>query len=153
MANQDTTAATIRERMEWSWRQWQEALERMPSDRLADAAVCGEWTAKDLIGHIAVWDAVAIDKIREVQQGVPWVPEVVDERNAREAEARRQRSLSEQREEMDTTHDRLLAAVDSAATLSSDDLERINAMIAEDTWEHYDDHAGEVVRWLSEHDH
>ncbi|MBA2276938.1 MAG: DinB family protein [Chloroflexia bacterium] len=148
MADQDTSAASICARIEESWQSWQEVLARMPTDRLADAPVCDEWTVTDLMGHVAVWDAVAVEKIREVQLGTPWKRVATDERNAREAAARSSRSPTEQREEMVSTHDQLLTSLDDAATLPPESLERISDVIAEDTWVHYDDHAAEVRRWL-----
>lgn len=134
--------------VEQGWEQWQRALSRMPADRLADAVVCGEWTAKDLMGHIAVWDAVAIDKIREIQEGIPWQRVATDERNAEEAQARAARSVDEQRAEMLMTHQRLLTALDGATALPGEKLSQISDVIAEDTWDHYEEHAAEIERWL-----
>jgi len=145
------TSATLTARTEESWQHWLDTLARMPADEVASALVCGEWTTKDLIGHIPVWDAVAIDKIREVQEGVPWQRTAVDERNAREAALRADRTVDEQRAEMQMTHQRLLAALDAASSLSADDLQRVSDVIAEDTWEHYAVHTAEIERWLAAH--
>ncbi len=136
-------------RVEESWQRWQHALARMPADLLAAAAICGEWTAKDLMGHVAVWDAVAIEKIREIHEGVPWQRVDTDERNAREAEARADQPLDAQRAEMQMTHQRLLAALAAAEHLPADTIERIGEAIAEDTWEHYAVHTAELERWLA----
>ena len=136
-------------RVEESWQRWQDALGRIPVDQLSTAAVCGEWTAKDLMGHVAVWDAVAIEKIREVHEGVPWQRVATDERNAREAAARADQPLDAQRAEMQMTHQRLLAALAGAERLPADTIERIGEAIAEDTWEHYAVHTAELERWLA----
>lgn len=136
-------------RVEESWRRWQDALARTPADDLATAAVCAEWTAKDLMGHVAAWDAVAIEKIREIHEGVPRQRVVTDERNAREAAARADQPLDAQRAEMQMTHQRLLSSLAAAEHLPADTLEQIGDAIAEDTWEHYADHTAELERWLA----
>lgn len=137
-------------RVEQGWERWQRALFRMPADRLANVAVCGEWTAKDLMGHVAVWDAVAIDKVREIQEGIPWQRVATDERNAQEAQARAERSVDEQRAEMLMTHQRLLTALDGALSLPAEKLSQISDVIAEDTWDHYTEHAAEIERWIED---
>ncbi len=120
----------------------------MPVDELSTALVCGEWTTKDLMGHVAVWDAVAIDKIREIHEGVPWQRIATDERNAREAAARADQPLDAQRAEMQMTHQRLLSALAAVEHLPADTLAQIGDAIAEDTWDHYADHTAELERWL-----
>ncbi|MDP8910236.1 MAG: maleylpyruvate isomerase N-terminal domain-containing protein, partial [Chloroflexota bacterium] len=97
----------------------------MPVDELSTALVCGEWTTKDLMGHVAVWDAVAIDKIREIHEGVPWQRIATDERNAREAAARADQPLDAQRAEMQMTHQRLLSALAAVEHLPADTLAQI----------------------------
>ena len=60
-------------------------------------------------------------------------------------------TVAEQTAEMQMTHQRLLAALDAASGLSSDDLQRVSDTIAEDTWEHYAVHTAEIERWLADH--
>lgn len=145
------TSATLTALTEASWQRWLDTVARMPADQIDIALVCGVWTTKDLLGHIPVWDAVAIDKIREIQEGVPWHRMAVDDRNAQEAALRAERTVAEQTAEMQMTHQRLLAALDAASGLSSDDLQRVSDTIAEDTWEHYAVHTAEIERWLADH--
>ena len=145
------TIAHMKDLTETSWQRWLDTVARMPADQVDSALVCGVWTTKDLLGHIPVWDAVAIDKIREIQEGVPWERMWTDERNAREAALRADRTVDEQRAEMLMTHQRLLAALDAASSLSADDLQRVSDTIAEDTWEHYAVHTAEIERWLADH--
>ena len=142
------SGTSLTARVEESWQRWQDALARMPVDELTTARVCGEWTAKVLMGHVAVWNAVAIDKIREIHEGVPWQRIATDERNAREAAARADQPLDAQRAEMQMTHERLLSALGAIEHLPADTLELMRDAIAEDTWVHYADHTAELESWL-----
>src|SRR5687768_10580219 len=54
---------------ESSWSRWNHALEHVPSESLSTPGVCGIWSVKDLIGHIAVWDDVAVQKIGRLAGG------------------------------------------------------------------------------------
>jgi hypothetical protein len=154
---QNTTSANliqeIQHLVDQSWQRWLTTVHHMPEDQLDVAKVCGDWTTKDLMGHMAVWDQVAIDKIREVQEGIPFHQEETEERNQREAAARSLRSLDDQRGDMVMTHGRLQAALRAASRETPDKLERIKEWIAEDTWAHYDEHTAQFQTWMQAHAH
>src|SRR6476660_6556410 len=115
---QDTSSANlikeIQHLVDQSWQRWLTTVHHMPEDELERAKVCDDWTTKDLMGHVAVWDQVAIDKIREVQEGIPFQHIPFEERNKAEAAARAHHSLDDQRGDMVMTHGRLQAALRGA---------------------------------------
>lgn len=131
---------------EASWARWLHALDRVPEDQFATPGVCGVWSVKDLLGHIAVWDDVAVRKIGRLDGTEPnGMDEEVDAINAREAAVRADRTGAEQRAEMERNHERLLGALEAASRASDDDLERVRRWIAADTWEHYAEHTAQVA--------
>ncbi|MGH2573235.1 MAG: DinB family protein [Actinomycetota bacterium] len=83
----------------------------------------GDWSAKDLIGHLATWEEVALRTLREFQGGeMPWIerdegpfsaPETgkVDAFNAQAVAEMKQRSLGEVRSEAERTHRELIDAI------------------------------------------
>jgi hypothetical protein len=108
--------------------------------------VCGTWSVKDLLGHIALCDDIAVQKIGALGGTPPaGLDDNVDEVNNREAALRADRTVEEQRAEMERNHDRLLGALEAASRASDDDLERVRRWIAGDTWEHYDEHTAQVI--------
>lgn len=154
MPQQTSSAGLIKEiqrLVDQSWQRWLTAVHHMPEAELSMAKVSGDWTAKDLMGHMAVWDQVAIDKIREVQEGIPFHQKPFEERNAEEAAARANHSLDDQRGDMVLTHGRLQAALRGVAAESPDKLARIKEWIAEDTWNHYDEHSSQLDAWMKAH--
>jgi hypothetical protein len=80
----------------------------------------GDWSAKDLLGHIATWEGIALGTLAEWRGGSrPWIEDVfaggtdaVDELNARLVEEKRALSLEEVRSEAETVHLRLLQEIE-----------------------------------------
>jgi uncharacterized protein (TIGR03083 family) len=135
-----------RRRVDASWDGWLAALDGVPEERLTEPGVCGDWSVKDLIGHVAYWDDDALADVERIMKGRGLVAGTADERNATAAAANAARSLDELRAEMAQTHETVVGVLrgldpDDPRTL------RICREVAEDTWEHYDDHAAEVRSW------
>jgi hypothetical protein len=68
------------------------AADLVPPEERASRAVCGEWTLKDLLGHVADWEWVGVDGLRHMAAGrSPQVEHIadVDAWNQVHCEARR----------------------------------------------------------------
>ncbi|HEX8098947.1 MAG TPA: DinB family protein [Actinomycetota bacterium] len=84
----------------------------------------GEWSAKDLIGHIATWEELAVRTLEEWRRGEkPWVEhddgpfgdsgqDGIDAFNAQNIDKKRPLSLRDVQNEADAIHDRLIDAID-----------------------------------------
>jgi len=64
----------------------------IPPDERASRLVCGEWTLKDVLGHVADWEWLGVDGLRQMAAGQP--PQVehvgdLDSWNQAHVEARR----------------------------------------------------------------
>jgi hypothetical protein len=92
-------------------------LERLPDEVLTRPSTIGggEWSAKDLIGHLATWEQIALRTIDEWRSGVdPWItagPETTDEINERTVTEKAQRSLDSVRSEAASVHRELILAL------------------------------------------
>ena len=139
------TDETLR-RIDASWAGWLAALRGIPDDRLLEPGVCDGWSGKDLIGHVAYWDNDALADIERIMTGAEWQPQDVDARNAAAAAANAGRSLEDLRTEMGRTHEAVVVALRG---LRPDDARALQICreIAEDTWQHYDEHAAQVRAW------
>jgi hypothetical protein len=71
----------------------------------------GDWSAKDLIGHVASWEELALDWLRTGAAPDPAQPPT-DEFNAQNVASKRDLSLDRLREESAQTHAALLAAIE-----------------------------------------
>ena len=52
------------------------AIEGLSQERMAQERVEGEWTAKDILGHIASWDDATVDALRSFSASDPSAVEV-----------------------------------------------------------------------------
>ena len=79
----------------------------------------GEWSAKDLLGHVAGWEEIALAAIDDWRDGrPPWIeeffarmPDGVDELNAENDRHGAAQSLDQTRQRADDAHRRLVAQI------------------------------------------
>ncbi len=104
----------------------EELVSGLPNEELEKpGTVGGGWSAKDLIGHIATWEEVALGALEEFRRGEIPFPErpegpfappgtaSVDAFNARTIEEKRRLSLDEVRARAQAVHRDLVAAIES----------------------------------------
>ena len=126
--------------IEASWNDWLAAIGSVPEERWSEAGVCGAWSIKDLLGHLAVWDDLTIQYLKLIAAGEEIVDIDFDSLNNKEASLRADRRIDEQRAEMFSSHAAMLAYLPLAAGI---DLTGIGG----NTWEHYPEHTVQVVAW------
>lgn len=139
-----------------------DALVDVTDEEIATVPVIGEWTIKDAVGHIAYWEGVTLDHVRETfTRGRPR-PLAGDERtrivNPLEAAKRKGRPWTRVRAEFENVRAALIASV---GRLSEIDLVfqvpvpwgndqrfySIAQMIQEDVIAHCHSHVDDTERW------
>jgi hypothetical protein len=138
--SEQMSAAEAKNRIDAAWNDWISAIESVPKSRWSESGVCGEWSMKDLLGHVAVWDALTIQYLELVAKGDK--PEGIDWEaiNAKEAAERTSLTVAEQRSEMEKMHSAMLVYL---STVTGMDL----AVIGVNTWDHYPEHTAHVIEW------
>lgn len=145
---QDIVAETLA-KIETSWTGLMDALAGIPDDKLRERGAVGEWSIKDLMGHIAFWDDRAVINAARFNSGAPVDEEVdVQAANAREAAAGADRSLEEQRATMLRAHQAVVSTLETAPP--SGNRVGLCGCLEGDTFEHYDEHADDVRLWRQE---
>jgi uncharacterized damage-inducible protein DinB len=129
-----------------SWNRWLDALDRLSAEEIDSPGTCGEWSVRDLVGHIAVWDQVAIDKVLGIREGnhPPEDDESLDQFNERTVEVSRSLELDVIRERMISTHEKLIEDLADVSNLPVEILERIEWATVEDTRKHYQQHLDQI---------
>ncbi|HVC35546.1 MAG TPA: DinB family protein [Chloroflexota bacterium] len=94
------------------------ALEGIDDATLTMAPVCGTWTAKEVLAHLAAVDTAVLGVLRQARAGdaVTWAWDSAtdgDSWNQSEVDRRRHRSIAQVREEIAETHRTILAEVES----------------------------------------
>jgi hypothetical protein len=126
-------------KIETSWDGWAAALNGIPAELTDERGVCGYFSVKDLIGHVAFWDEEDLTRAHKLARGEDVQPNDWATMNDREYEAHKNDTLEAQTARMIDAHARLATDVRS--------LENIDDLKLADTWEHYDDHRNDVLRW------
>jgi hypothetical protein len=113
------TRNEILNQLEQNRAQLLEVLSGIPEHEMVSRPAVEWWTLKDLLGHIAMWEQVALQFIAEYRQdGLPKSlglsdDAALDAYNKRGAALRRDWPLERVRAEFDTSHRDLMAAVQS----------------------------------------
>src|SRR5215204_2985933 len=132
------------ERIDEAWRKLFTALDDIPEDRMSEAGVIGNWSLKDLFGHLAFWDENAVREIERALAGLPRQNNEWQAMNEADHAARRDRTLPEQRAAMHQAHAALVERLESVAGIGAS---RIDEAIRVDTYEHYQDHVADIKVW------
>jgi hypothetical protein len=140
------------------------ALAAIPHDAFAQTPYVEWWTLKDLMGHMTMWQQVAIQFVTEYRQdGSPKMLGIkddddLDRYNKRGVAMRRDLSLDAVRDELQATHRNLIAAVES---LTDADLGKpllppwnegatLERLIAVNSYQHAPEHLEQIIAFKSQ---
>jgi hypothetical protein len=90
----------LRGRIDEGWREVLSALDGIPDDRLDEPGACGAWSAKNLMGHMAFWDAYVLEEIDTSLAGQLAADVDFQALNDADQAARKRRTLAEERDAM-----------------------------------------------------
>jgi len=159
----DTT--TLLNTIQTEYAQLESLVAPLNETQLCTAPFEGGWSIRDIMAHIAVWEQICSGWLADCVRGVTPQPseriEVgVNDRIYRE---NRDRSLAEVQELFHYAHQQFLHQVNLLTqTLSEEDVNASHrfawtehwpgssllAVIADNSYEHYHDHAQQIRRWL-----
>ena len=144
--------AKLLAKIEAAWVAFHEGYAGLADDELLIPGVTGEWSVRDLIAHVAWWDAEALTHLPLILDGgrPPRYSATyggIDAFNALMTERKTGMSLAEVREEAETTHRRLVAYVEGLPPAAVMANERFKRRLRLDAYGHYPIHAGEIRAW------
>ena len=133
----------VTDKIDAEWAILQEAIAAVPVDQLVGAAFVGNWSAKDLMGHITTWEAEAMDNVGRFLD--PLIGELrtypdTDGFNEQTSEEKRRIPLVEIQRALAETHSSLLKFLQDLPD-SDFDLDEVDRRLALDTYDHYTEHA------------
>ena len=137
------------------WEEFKRSIALVPQDDLDVPGVVGSWSVKDLIGHVATWDQEAVRALRrfltdrDANVLTTWTD--VDGFNAREADRKKDATLAEHYNELEESHRELVELLSRLAEVELG-LSEVETRIRVDSYEHYADYKGEILRWLGTSD-
>jgi len=145
--------------LEASWQELLDVVESLPETEMRAPGVVGDWSVKDLLGHIAFWSERAARNLNLIAAGRndeltgPEDEQALNEWNAREAKAREDKSIADVREEWLRDFE---AAREALAVFPEEKLDmplRDNTVLfsfGADTFAHYKEHVQQIRDWVKQ---
>jgi hypothetical protein len=127
-----------------AWLELKRVTDRLSDTQLTRPNTYGSWSGKDVLAHLAAWEEVGIDVIREMEAGNPeqWPDsdDMIDEFNAELLEPYRDLTAAEIRAALQETHFTLMQLAETAPDIRPDTILSVTA-------DHYSEHV-EALRAL-----
>lgn len=136
-----------------------EAIEGLPEEALLEPGVVGEWSIKDLMAHISMWEAWLIRLLWQISQGetpTRLIPaEQVDEVNAAWHAQAKDRPLEQVMEDFRQARKQTARRVLAFSDRDLSDPQRypwakgntLAEIIAMNTWAHEAEHTAQIQAW------
>ena len=158
--------ASLLDTIQAEYAHFEELIRLLSETQLCTPPSEGEWSVKDNMAHIAIWEQICAHWLEQVVHDVtPQPSERLDAGiNDRIYRENRDRSLAEVQELFRHAHQQFLSQIDQLfQTLSEEDIttphrfawtdawsgSSILAVIADNSYEHYHDHAQQIRHWLN----
>ena len=152
MNKQDLTARILSGRT-----QLEAAISHVDEERMPLIILHGEWSVKDLIGHLGFWENHVVLLFTNLRAGkIPEPSPELDVINARVLSESRKQSLSEVRRQEKTAYQKVLALIKDASDRELFDPAHFpwtegrpfENFISDNTYGHYEEHLPELSAWL-----
>ena len=139
-------------------------LEGVPEEALSVAGAIGEWSVKDLMAHMAAWEAELITALAKLKQGIrsdlfnTWPDEKVDAANARIYQENRGRPLERVLVDFRGARKQLIRQVEGLSQTQLDSVisTQTRRSLAEEIWQdsvqHDAEHLPELRAWPVSHE-
>jgi hypothetical protein len=129
------------ELLDSAWTRWLEALDAVDPARRNELVLDDNWSVKDLVGHTLFWDAESLTDIQRWRSGLSGVTNDWQAMNDQNHVAHKDRPYDLLRVEMHLVHE---VVRNTVASLPDDLPDELIERIADDTWDHYDDHTQQI---------
>ena len=143
-ARSETTKNRVTAAVDAAWRDFRRAVEQLPPHLLETPGVCGDWSVRDLLGHIASWESRAAAALLT---GVPDPPDDIDEFNRTEAARKAPLAIRNVVAELESTHRALLSALTDAPEYLFEPGTPLRDSLDADTLLHYIEHTAQIRAW------
>jgi len=138
-------------RIDKTWMAFTESYAGLPEERMIEPGVAGDWSVRDLMTHISIWEDETLKYLPVIIEGgrLPRYAAQggIDAFNARAVEARRGLTLAEVKDQLEETHRRLLAYVQSVPEEQFATETRFRHRLRVDTYSHYPEHTEAIRAW------
>jgi DinB superfamily len=139
-------------RLDRAWRAFQESYAGLSGTERLEAGVTGNWSVKDVVAHVTVWEEEALKHLplilaggKPPRYGLTYGG--IDAFNAQTMKQKRDLSLSEVLQQSEAVHQRLVAFVENAPEEQLGSETRFRHRLRLDTYGHYAIHTRAIRQW------
>lgn len=134
------------------WASFQESLSALPDAAYSEPGVVGHWSLRDLLVHITSWEEEALKAIPVILEGrrLPRYSQLyggIEAFNAKTQAANEGMDLSQVRSNMWSVHRQLVSQLGTLPEEALISGGRLARRLRQDTYEHYREHACQVIDW------
>jgi len=137
--------------MEEEWQRFLDTTHDLPEDRLFTPGAVGHWSVRDAVIHVSAWDeelARLVERHRTSGEETSYGDdEAVDRLNQAQVDEKRDMSMGQIWETLDTDHARLLRLLNSLPEDAFTHDTYTGDHIAAETLDHYREHREDIERW------
>lgn len=138
-------------RLETAWMALKESYSGLSEAQLLEPGVMGEWSVKDSLAHVTIWEEEALKYLPVITRGEkpPRYTRYggIDGFNAQMVEQRRSLALSEVLNQLDETHRRLVSYLQSVPEEFFKGETPFRHRLRLDTYGHYPLHSKAIQQW------
>lgn len=141
-------------RIEQEWKAFLDSFAGLTDNMLVESGAVGHWSIRDVLAHIASWEEEALKVLPLILEGKP-IPRYtryggIDAFNAQEQERKRHLRLALVKDELITTHQRLLKFLIETPDSMFSSKSRFAKRLRLDTYNHYREHAQQINKWRAD---
>lgn len=139
-------------KLDQAWASFKESYSGMSEAEMMKPGVMGEWSVRDILAHVTVWEEEALKYLPYALEGrrPPRYKDLyggIDDFNAQMTEKKRSLSLAEVLRQLDETHHLLVAYIEKAPEEQFATETRFRRRIRLDTYSHYPIHTQAILQW------
>ncbi len=139
-------------KLEQAWTSFNESYAGLTEAQMVEPGVTEDWSVKDILAHVSWWEEEALKHLPHILQGVrpPRYSVLyggIDAFNALMTDKMRRLTLPEVRRQLDETHARLVAYLQSAPEEQFTTETRFRRRVRLDTYSHYPIHTLAIREW------
>lgn len=128
-----------------SWRELRRSLSRVRSADMAVPGVCGDWTIKDIVGHITTWESELVDAITT---GSNLPSSNISQFNHEAAAEKARLTVREVMARMEETHRVLRDLLRRQPSSKFEPGDGVRYQIDEASILHYEEHTAQIRSWV-----
>lgn len=135
-----------------AWEEFNQSWAGLDDARMLVPGVMEQWSVRDVLAHVSWWEDEALKYLPLVLEGgrPPRYSVLyggIDAFNAKMTDLRRELSLAEVKDQLFTTHTRLLEYLQAVPEDAFSSESRFRKRLKLDTWGHYPVHTRAVLAW------